>query len=82
MIILSHETENLAYRIADAQRLSVDVAIREALLTQARVAGIEQSVARRRMTVEQILSVGAEIASLPLLDPRSPDEIMDDFNSL
>jgi antitoxin VapB len=37
---------------------------------------------RRRMTVEQMRALGAEIAALPLLDPRSPAEIMDDLNAL
>ena len=82
MINLSQETEALAQRLAAAQRLSVEAAIRQALLTQARAAGIEQEASRRRMTVEQMLAFGAEIAALPVLDPRSPKEIMDDLDSL
>jgi antitoxin VapB len=35
---------------------------------------------KRRMTVDQMLSLGADIAAMPLLDPRSPREIMDDLN--
>jgi antitoxin VapB len=34
------------------------------------------------MTVEQILAVGDEIAAMPLLDTRSPHEIMDDINAV
>ena len=82
MINLSQETEALAQRLAAAQRLSVEAAIRQALLTQARAAGIEQEASRRRMTVEQMLAFGAEIAAMPVLDPRSPKEIMDDLDSL
>jgi len=26
--------------------------------------------------------IGAEIAAMPILDPRSPDEIVDDLNAL
>ncbi len=37
---------------------------------------------RRRMTVEEMRALGAEIAALPLLDPRSPTEIMEDLNAL
>jgi antitoxin VapB len=33
------------------------------------------------MSVEQMLAVGSEIAAMPLLDPRSPAEIMDDLNA-
>ena len=38
--------------------------------------------ADRRMTVEEMLAVGSEIAPMPLLDQRSPREIMDDLNAL
>jgi antitoxin VapB len=83
MINLSRETEALAERLAAAQRLSVEAVIQRALETQARVAGIEQELTpRRRMTVEQMLAFGAEIAAMPILDPRSSNEIMDDLNSL
>ena len=36
----------------------------------------------RRMTVEQMLAVGAEIAAMPLLDPHSPQDNIDDINAL
>jgi antitoxin VapB len=85
MIDLSHETETLAKRLADAQRLSVDAAIRRALERQATAAGITGDAmrpARRRMSIEEMLAVGDEIAAMPLLDPRSPQEIMDDLNAV
>jgi antitoxin VapB len=34
------------------------------------------------MSVEKMLAVEAEIAAMPILDPRSPREIMDDLNAL
>lgn len=85
MIDLSHETETLAKRLAAAQRLSVDAAIRQALEQQATATGIATDTmrpARRRMSVEEMLAVGDEIAAMPVLDPRSPQEIMDDLNAL
>lgn len=83
MIALSQETEELARRLAAAQSLSVDAAIRQALEARASVAGVEPELRpRRRMTVEEMLAVGSEIAAMPLLDPRSPREIMDDINAL
>jgi antitoxin VapB len=82
MLNLSHETETLAARLAEAQRLPVDVAVRQALEAQARVVGVPPVHQRRRMTVEQMLELGAEIAALPVLDTRSPNEIMDDINAL
>ena len=36
---------------------------------------------RRRMTVEEMLSFGAEITAMPILDRRTPNEIMDDLNA-
>jgi len=82
MVNLSQETEALAQRLAAAQRLSVEATIHRALEVHARVAGIEQALSpRRRMTVEQMLAFGAEIAAMPILDPRSPNEIMDDLNA-
>jgi antitoxin VapB len=81
MIDLSQETEALAERLAAAQSLSVDAAIQRALETHARVSGIDPESGRRRMTVEQMLAFGAEIAAMPILDPRSPNEIMDELNA-
>jgi hypothetical protein len=42
---------------------------------------IEPEPGRRRMSIEEMLAVGDEIAAMPLLDARSPQEIMDDLNS-
>lgn len=90
MINLSHETEALAKRVADAQRVSVDAAIRQALEDRARAAGVlpeprrprDQSpdaVAARHARTDRFV---AELAAMPILDPRSPSEIMDDLNTL
>jgi antitoxin VapB len=82
MLNLSRETETLAARLAEAQRLPVDVAVRQALEAQALTVGVPPVRPRRRMTVEQMLALGAEIAALPVLDTRTPNEIMDDINAL
>ena len=90
MISLSEETEALAQRLAAAQKVPVEDAIREALETWARVAGVLQepqkrrdpspaAVAARKASVDRIV---AEIAAMPILDPRSPRAIMDDLNAL
>jgi antitoxin VapB len=84
MISLSDETETLAKRIAVVQRVSVDTAIREALEQMAESKHIDIGTTRperRRMSIEEMLAVGGEIAAMPLLDPRSPQEIMDDLNT-
>ena len=83
MIHLSHETEALAKRLAEAQRLSVEDAVRRALEQQAFATGLvaeTKQPIRRRMSIEEMLAVGGEIAAMPLLDARSPQEIMDDLN--
>lgn len=90
MINLSQETEDVAQRLAAAQRVSVEGAIRQALETRARATGVavepqrrrDQSpaaVAARKASVDRIVT---EIASMPILDPHSPREIMDDLNEL
>ncbi len=81
MITLSQETEALARRLADVRRIPVEEAVRQALEASAREAGV-QAPGRRRMTVEEMLALGAEIAAMPLLDRRSPQEIADDLDSL
>ena len=79
---LSQESEALALRLAAAQRLPVEAAIQRALENEARVAGIGAvASARRRMTVAQMLALGAEIAALPIRDRCPPGEIMDELNA-
>ena len=81
MISLSLETETLAQRVAAAQRLSVDAAIRHALEQQAVPPRVATGATRRRMSIEAMLGVGDEIAAMPLLDTRSAREIIDDLNA-
>ena len=62
-------------------------AIRKALEAWARAENIAtaprdtspDAVARRKASIDRTV---AEIAGLPILDPRSPREIMDDLDSL
>ena len=81
------ETEALAKRLAAAQSLSVEDAIRLAL---PRAAGVvtephhprdqsPEAVAARHARTNWFV---AELAAMPVLDPRSPREIMDDLNAL
>ncbi len=85
MINLSPETEALAKRLATAQGLSIEETVKQALEEKARAAGVAAEThpaCRRRMTVEKMLALGAEIAAIPLLDRRSPREIMADLDCL
>ena len=90
MINLSQETETLAKRLAEAQRLSVDDAIRLALEEKARAAGIAMEARRPRDQSPEAVAARhertnrfvAELAAMPVLDPRSPRDMMDDLNAL
>jgi antitoxin VapB len=84
MTQLSQEIEALAKRIAAPQSLSVEDAIKLALEEKARAAGVADELLRprRRMSVDSMLAVGSGIAAMPLLDRRSPREIMDDLNAV
>ena len=90
MIELSQETEALARRLADARRVTVDAAVRQALEASAHVTGVLQepgrprdqsseAVAMRRKRVEQFVG---EIAAMPILDRRTLHEIMDDLDTI
>lgn len=80
MIHLSDEIEALARELAVARGLSVEDVVARAVEDSARQTGLARP--RRRLTTEQLLAVGDEIVALPLLDPRSPRQIMDDMNSI
>lgn len=91
MINLSQEIEALARRLADAQSVTIEDAIRQALEARAHAAGVmlvepgrprdqsPEAAAARRARIEQIVR---EIADMPILDRRSPREIMDDLNAI
>lgn len=90
MIELSQEIEALARRLADAQSVSVEDAVRQALEARARAAGIVPEPRRRRdqspkaaaVRRTRIDEIVREIAAMPVLDRRSPREIMDDLNAV
>ena len=83
MLTLPPEIASLAERLATAQGVPVGVAVRRALEASARAAGVPVVAAApaQRLSIAAILEVGAEIAAMPLLDQRSPAEIMDDINA-
>ena len=50
--------------------------------TSREFASLPGSSGLSRMTAEEILALGGEVAALPLADKRSPNEIIEDLNSL
>jgi hypothetical protein len=90
MIDLSEDTEALAKRVAAAQHISVEDAIRYALEERERLAAVlparrkpkdcsPEAIAARRIRLAQFAEA---IAAMPILDPRPIVEIVDDLNSL
>jgi antitoxin VapB len=87
MITLAGETEALAKRLAAAQGLSIEETVKQALEEKTRAVPELQrrrdnspaAIAKRQANIDRIV---AEIAAMPVLDPRSPQEIMDDLNSI
>jgi antitoxin VapB len=89
MIQLSRQTEALARKFAASQRISAEDAVRQAVERSARELGMaveperrelsDAAIAERKARMERI---AAEIASMPVLDPRTVEEILDDLNAL
>ncbi len=90
MIELPDETKELARQLAARRGISIEDAVKRAVEESARIAGVAtpgrrvrdrspEAVARRRADIRRIAQ---EIAAMPLLDTRSPAEIMDDLNPL
>jgi hypothetical protein len=89
MINLPQETEALAQRLALARHLSVEEVIRLAL-EKVRAEGMtlesgqprdpsSEAVAARRARTDRLV---AALAVMPVLDRRSPRDIMDDLNAI
>lgn len=90
MISLSQESEALARRLADVQSLSVEDAIRQALEERARASGIVPQARRPRDTSPETVAAriarfdtfAHQVAAMPVNDPRSVSQIIDDLNAL
>jgi antitoxin VapB len=69
------EALELASALAARTGESVDEAVVRALRER-----LERTpeLPRRRATLEELLEIGRRCAALPDLDPRTPDEILDD----
>lgn len=81
MLQLTHDTEQLARKIAARVGRRPDDIIRAALEREAQALGVFGDLpVRRRMTVEQMTASGEKVSALPLLDTSSPKEILDDLH--
>ncbi len=89
MLILSDETEKLAKKLASLEGIKVDLAVQAAILARyietnkfSDLPGKRDDRSGARRDAQRLLNVGGEIADLPLLDARSPQEIIDDIHAL
>ncbi len=89
MIHLPLKTEVLAKKLAAAHRLSVEETIHLVLEQRAQAEGLigdapsrethADAVAARAARTHELV---AKFAAMPILDPRSPRELMDDLDPL
>jgi antitoxin VapB len=89
MIQMSRQTEALARKLAAFQGISAEDAVERAVERSARDAGVAIDSERREPSNAAVAArkarmrrIAAEIASMPLLDPRSVEDIVDDLNAL
>ncbi len=78
MLHLPPETEALAQRIAAAWRLSVEQAVKLAIEAAARIDSNPPGGANlsRGELMRQMEEISARSGARPLVDPRSPDELL------
>lgn len=89
MLNLTMATERLARLIAAKAGTTPEIAVHQAVEERARAAGIALTPNIRDLSPEavaareaRILRYANDIAALPLLDRRSPRQIMDELNAL
>jgi antitoxin VapB len=71
LIIEDPEAEKLAMELAERTGKPVSQVVKAALRTQ-----LARAPRRVKGTIEDALAIAHHCASLPTLDPRSPDEII------
>ena len=77
-IVIDPETERLVRRLADATGATLDTAVHDAV--RARLSVVEPSRVKQSAAEfdAEIARIQAEIAKLPILDPRTPEEMLYD----
>lgn len=73
------ETERLAIKLAELTGNPVYLIVKEAIAAKAAAAGVTLT-SRPRLTgqalIDRLIEISDHSASLPVLDPRTPDEII------
>jgi antitoxin VapB len=81
MTTLSPEIERLAKLVGAQTGKTPEEVIREAVETQARIAGVEipePARARKDVDLARVREITRRVASRPLLDKRPPEQILDE----
>jgi antitoxin VapB len=81
VITLPVETERLIRLMAAYRGKTPEDVLKEAVETQARLVGISMSEAlglKDRIDMDRVRQIIDRVASKPLLDPRSPDDILEE----
>ena len=79
MITLQPETEQLARLVAARRGTTPEAVVRDGVEAEARAAGvgpIERDPGEPKATIDELMAIAEHCASLPLLDPRTRDEII------
>ncbi|PWC44795.1 type II toxin-antitoxin system VapB family antitoxin [Azospirillum sp. TSO22-1] len=74
LIINNPEAERLAHELASRRGESIDEAVVKAM--QERLERTPTLTPEQKRVRDRLIEIGKHCASLPVLDPRSPDEIL------
>jgi antitoxin VapB len=73
------DTECLAHKLAEATGRPLSTIVKEAIAAKAEAAGVSMP-ARKRLAgqdlIDRMTAISDQCAALPILDPRSADEII------
>ena len=79
-ITLPPETEQLARRVAARSGKTLEDVLKQGVEMEARIAGIaiaESTASRKPADVDRARDIARRISSRPLLDPRTPRDILE-----
>ena len=72
------ETDELARELADLRGISITEAVKGALKKSV----ADERRLRGKASLEELLALARKLHDMPVLDPRSPDEMLYDENGL
>jgi antitoxin VapB len=81
MLQLPQETERLAQLVAERTGQSSEEVIRRAVEREAGILGVGDK-RKPRMSAAEMLAFGARVSAMPLVDRRSPQEIIDSLSEI